>query len=631
MHMFAFVATLCVPGALALRMNRQEAETPHEVVHRELFTVQVNFDIEEFEPSSGVTMVFAKGSHNLRLDPGISPTDGLAWGRFDDNIDSSGWSELYMETSASESSPNEAKVYAAGYAEGLMTCVRISEYYSNNFKLLLKREEATHSMAAIKTLFEKELAYMRHKTNLESHVLTDEPSDPYWKQIRLVMTQMWGVTDGYNYAARHFGVHPFSLEDLVLLNSGAELSQLMEAYSNPAAPTAASFLQMFSSNSSMSDLVQRAVGAVTPSLRGSAPAKSEDPLDDVHWEQRLIADGHCSAFVHVATGNDDILVGHTTWDDYSKMTRIFKYYKFPFSGADTVAKHIAFSSYPGAISSGDDFYITDSGLAVTETSLEVLNPTAWNNMQSFVDKPRIPTFAHVMAVNRLARSAPHWAHLYTSGAATSYAAQWLVVDYNVFKQGEEVKPNTLWVVETLAGLSHSEDMSEKLRTDNYFPSFNRPYFADMRDVSGHAAAEATSGRKDLYSYTLNPRALIFKEASGGTNMLYEMRGLMSRNLLPGRPGHDISARMDLAWEFTPLPNGGIDSKITSRCLLKRMEVQAQSGPSHNGQPAFEWVNSTTGKDTWPDWPHVGQPSIWNFGFTQMSPLGTVALTESGSC
>merc|ERR1712232_497953 len=76
-------------------------------------------------------------------------------------------------------------------------------------------------------------------------------------------------------------------------------------------------------------------------------------LDDKHWERRLAESGHCSALIRVIKDNQDLYMGHTTWDDYSKMTRIFKYYNFPFDGAATMAEKIAFSSYPGTISSTD--------------------------------------------------------------------------------------------------------------------------------------------------------------------------------------------------------------------------------------------------------------------------------------
>ena len=41
----------------------------------------------------------------------------------------------------------------------------------------------------------------------------------------------------------------------------------------------------------------------------------------------------------------DLFFGHTTFSDFSEMTRIFKFYDMPLPGA--TAKKIAFSSYPG--------------------------------------------------------------------------------------------------------------------------------------------------------------------------------------------------------------------------------------------------------------------------------------------
>merc|ERR1719155_221666 len=69
------------------------------------------------------------------------------------------------------------------------------------------------------------------KSNIGTeHVRTEEPEDDYWKQARYALAQMWGLTDGYNYAARHFKVHTLALVDMMFLNAGSELPVLMEAF-----------------------------------------------------------------------------------------------------------------------------------------------------------------------------------------------------------------------------------------------------------------------------------------------------------------------------------------------------------------------------------------------------------------
>lgn len=62
------------------------------------------------------------------------------------------------------------------------------------------------------------------------------------------------------------------------------------------------------------------------------------------------------------------------------------------------------SSYPGMISSADDFYVMDSGLVVADTSLQILNPALYDKVQDFPLQAHVPTFMHLMAVNRLAKT-----------------------------------------------------------------------------------------------------------------------------------------------------------------------------------------------------------------------------------
>eukprot|EP00929_Paragymnodinium_shiwhaense_P051928 TRINITY_DN26055_c0_g1_i1.p1 TRINITY_DN26055_c0_g1~~TRINITY_DN26055_c0_g1_i1.p1 ORF type:complete len:652 (-),score=94.09 TRINITY_DN26055_c0_g1_i1:169-2124(-) len=594
----------------------EELQKPQAVVvHQPLYSVQLNFDFKDLDPSKGMSMVAAKNSEGMRLDLGQAPEEALAWGHFDDNIDSTGWSELYMHVAThSEDVSNTVKMYAAGYAEGIMTCVRISEYYANTFRMLAKNPDA---MTVIKDVIENQMAFMRSKSDLTPNVMGEEPSDPYWKHVRFLTAQLWGLTDGYNAAARHFGVNQLGLVDMALINMGGELPQIIEAYTGHTTP---SFLQM-----------QQTTSSERAALNSS---EEEDPLDDRHWERRVANSGRCTAMVRVTTGNFDILVGHTTWDDYSKMTRVFKYYNFHLHAADTMANHIAFSSYPGAVSSTDDYYVMDSGLTVTDTSIEILDRAAWSRMPQFPASPYIPAFAHVMAVNRLARDGPHWAELFTSTSHPgTYAAQWMIVDYKLFTPGEALKDNTLWIVEVLPGTSQLHDETSKLRSQGFWGSYNRPFFPSIREVSGHFAAQRSHG--DLYSYDKCPRAGIMRSNAGDVNSLFDMRALMARNnyAMSGMgPGHDMSARMDLDLH-TPFPNGGIDAKVVNRCGVKLLQVQAQSGPTHESLGPFRW-STADGHDAWPQWPHIGQPDVWLFEFQQMSPApigSSSVLAEVTDC
>jgi hypothetical protein len=186
-------------------------------------------------------------------------------------------------------------------------------------------------------------------------------------------------------------------------------------------------------------------------------SQEKDALDDVHWERKVARDGRCSAYVRVTDGNGDLLVGHATWNDYSSMTRVFKFYDLPLGGealSGTMTRVIAMSSYPGLISSGDDYYVMDSGLVVADTSLEILNPALYDKVQDFPLQPHVPAFMHLMAVNRLAKTGADWAQLLQTVNAGTANAQWMVVDYNAFNAFDStIKDNTLWVVEQVPGLS----------------------------------------------------------------------------------------------------------------------------------------------------------------------------------
>eukprot|EP00747_Dinoflagellata_sp_TGD_P131108 gnl/TRDRNA2_/TRDRNA2_174929_c0_seq7.p1 gnl/TRDRNA2_/TRDRNA2_174929_c0~~gnl/TRDRNA2_/TRDRNA2_174929_c0_seq7.p1 ORF type:complete len:496 (+),score=77.07 gnl/TRDRNA2_/TRDRNA2_174929_c0_seq7:50-1489(+) len=471
-----------------------------------------------------------------------------------DELDSAGWIELYIQQTEDTRCSNDVKMYAAGWLEGLITAARISQFYSNFYQLLGRDETNWGSIQNIRTMFKGELEYIKRNSNFHAGAISVPPPDPYWAHIRYVFEQMWGVKDGYNFAAEgHFGggAPKLDLVDMMLINSHAEVPDLIEAYK----PSAVALRRKIQAGNDGRGVYGSFLQTHYSDHNASGSNDWTQHLSDHDWELRLAKRGRCSALVRLASENKDLFVGHTTWSDYSKMTRIFKYYEFQLPGAYTFAKIIGMSSYPGCVSSTDNFYIMDSGLTVVDTSLEILNPKLFDLIPEFPNNPHIPTFMHVMSCNRMARTAPQWTTLFAEQNGGTNNAQWMVVDFNRFDRGHPLPDNAFWLLEQVPGLTQMQDLSHELRSHGYWASYNRPYFKETRQRSGHAYAQKLYG--ELYSYAASPRAGIFSRLSVAVETLFDMRGMMNRNswpnegVDPNEPGHAISARLDLDKKIWP--------------------------------------------------------------------------------
>jgi hypothetical protein len=596
-----------------------------------LFAVNVQFDWEHHDPATGVTISMDTTSGALKMVSGMQrSTQDVAWGYHADDLSKDGWIKLFIETTNSEQVSNDVRVYAAGFLEGLLTATRMSQFYSNFYQTLMRDQTAANSMERIKKVFSDELEFVKTNSNFHAGTVSIEPMDPYWKHMRYQFVQMWGVKDGYNFVAMNKGVRQLDILDMMIINTHAELPELLQAYT----PEAVKKRKEYQKDPVFLQGKRQLRGERSRAEPKPIPFASNvsDAVVDDDWELRLAKHGHCSALVRVAPENKDILVGHTTWGDYAKMTRIFKYYNFHLPGAYTKSTVIGFSSYPGCISSTDDYYLLDSGLVVMDTSLEILNTDIYNRVAEFPTNSHVPNFMHIMTANRMAQTAPHWAVLLSERNSGTNNAQWMIIDYNQFVPKKPLLDNTLWVVEQVPGMTYKKDMTASLRDKGYWASYNRPYFDEIRKVSGHTAAEAAHGA--LYSYADGPRATIFKTLAPLTEHLMDMRNLMTRNawpgegVLPNSPGHAISSRMDLS--FSKIPNGGIDAKLVNRCLFRGMQCQAISGPSHDSQKPFSWMDG--GMETMKGWPHMGLPDLWDFGWIQMSPTAKLnAMVDVDVC
>lgn len=94
----------------------------------------------------------------------------------------------------------------------------------------------------------------------------------------------------------------------------------------------------------------------------------------------------CNALIK-ATDEGDLIVGHTTFNIFSLMLRVYKTYDFALHDVG-VLSNISFSSRPGDLESKDDFILlSGTNMVVVETSLNNWNPKNYD----FIHYNSIPT------------------------------------------------------------------------------------------------------------------------------------------------------------------------------------------------------------------------------------------------
>lgn len=109
---------------------------------------------------------------------------------------------------------------------------------------------------------------------------------------------------------------------------------------------------------------------------------------------------------------------------------------------------ISMSSYPAKLNSMDDFYVVSTGLAVSETTNDVINKTLFNYLKA----ETVPAGFRAMVANRLAEDGRHWTRTFEKHSSGTYNNQWVVLDYNKVNKtvdGVKLSNETLWILEEL--------------------------------------------------------------------------------------------------------------------------------------------------------------------------------------
>jgi hypothetical protein len=501
----------------------------------------------------------SKGGYALRETSEEGAGNGIASIEFLDTIPQNGWAQLNVTTNAGYTDAEQA--YAAGYAEASVTYQHISDFYYNFVVGNYNWTTQSDFPVGLQSYFTTNQAYMRGQ-------VAANPKDPYWQQVGTMVAQFDGLMDGYGNATKaHTGLTPLTEMQMLALVAGGDLFELSAKY------------------------------GPQDQMR---PTRAPSPAD-------RYKNGHCSALFSMKDDMSEIYFGHTAWFNYFCMIRIMKRYNFNFNSS--VVKSLHFSSYPGVLTSFDDFYVGSTGLVSIETSIGVYN----NSLYDYINPTgQLQYWVRIMVANRMATNASTWCTIFAAYNSGTYNNQWMVLDTAQFTPGPNgtnpLPAGSFYVMDQFPGpYIQWSDLTNVLNF-GHWPSYNVPYHYELWLVGGYLAND--------WSYWAAPRGNIFRRDAGKVENMTSFQSIMRYNNwehdpLSSGPWDAISARGDLG----PAPawcGGGYDSKVSSVSLVRSgMGIIAQSGPTYQQQPVFSF--STTKA---PCFEGKGLPNTWDFPWVQ---------------
>ena len=465
------------------------------------------------------------------------------------------------------------KAYAMGYLEGLLNKDRIFSIYRNLMYFTFYDNDNQLPENLIQYLT-KNLEYMKTKS------LKYKDTDPYWEHVYYIYQQMLGLFDGYNSAAENEKKIGFI------------------------------YFQMVVANADIEDAVYYNNATRRPNFKNMT-------IEDIRSYTALHT--HCSSLVKIANDLNDIWIGHNTWTTYGSMIRTFKEYRFVSNKQNEKSKVVVFSSYPGSLSSIDDFYYLDSKLVVMETTNSNFNDTLYDLL-----KPEtLLTWVRVMLANRLAGSGEEWIEIFKKENSGTYNNQFQVLDLNKVDTNKKmINDNAFMIIEQLPEYTESGDVTPYL-TKGYWPSYNIPYFKTIYEKSGYIETiENNPSLYDSYDYSGSDRPKIFRREQTNVNSLEDFKKMLRYNNYQDDECSQKNAAWTIASRYDLNVNGvgrqycygAIDVKFVSakEIMEGKHIVHIISGPTNDQQPTFSWTNTTCHISNPNRWYHEDVVDTWNF-------------------
>ncbi|GHP11886.1 phospholipase B domain containing [Pycnococcus provasolii] len=498
---------------------------------------------------------------------------------------------------AHDSDTSVAAAAAAGMCEGQLTAKRISNHAQNVFAMW--KDSGIHLPDVYAWLDQQ-------RTWIEAQIANkhDDDHSRFWDGVKHVHAQFVGMAAGYKKAAEADpSLRALNQTELYALNAAGDIIDLANV------------------------------------LKGE-PVPKYDDMNPDELRVELGRAGHCSALIRPTGDLKDIVFGHTAWYGYQTMTRIYKHYDFSKAPAPSAVRpRSSFSSYPGYLSSLDDFYLMKEApaqgededgpaplkgtMAMIQTTNNVFNKTLY---QEGVRPESVLAWQRVRVANSIAENGQGWGDVIATHNSGTYNNQYMVLDLSLFQPGSALEPGLLTIVEQVPTLVVTGDATRELEL-SHFPSYNVPYWRKIYDISGYpqfvdsqrARGQDFASAVEGLNYQLAPRAKIFRRDAGNVHDLDGLKAILRYNDFKhdpysgGSPFGAICSRGDLG--KNPVPDGCLDGKVSAASIAGDMVAYAVNGPTQGGTgalPPFAWSQ-------FQDKEHVGMPDDYKFDWEEQKP------------
>ncbi|XP_043274296.1 putative phospholipase B-like lamina ancestor [Venturia canescens] len=375
----------------------------------------------------------------------VSVSKGAARAYYKTRIHETGWSIIEIETSSSY--PDSVQAYAAGFLEGSLTWQLIHHHWHNTIGNVCSLEENEQQCFVTRKELRENAAVVRERAKL----LASE--DPFWHMVHLFYAQLDGMEAGWLFAVRRSRrpVH-IEPEDFLWLAMASEIPN--ELFTIPSNNKSSGLSEEREMSSSASNNGVIFVKSLDRSINGL------DPL--ITFAQNTVA-------------------------PYSKMLRLLKRYTFGYhlSGSKhsprAPTRSISMSSYPGALSSHDEYYVVQGGRDKDETfilaSLPLQNSLITNisasskpsdsdvqekNKDNDQEEVKISNIqgvmspVRIMSANRLATETESWLRFLARGnlsdetKSSTANLQWVTLTPN---------DSSIWLVEQQSSTIRAFDLT----------------------------------------------------------------------------------------------------------------------------------------------------------------------------